>query len=215
MNIHQLSINYIQEQDRILLRINTSAQEELRLWFTRRLTINLLPNVQRIVTQWVASQEAVKSPAISPSATADPQTQQMLAEFKREESLQQSDFKTPYAAQPKAFPLGPEPLLVTEMNITPLPTGQLQMSFTEKLPLPDGSANPKPRGFSVALEQKLVHGFLHLLLQAVGVSQWSVAALAAPQAEPALPGEASSDEGSGSGGSGSSGGSGGRPKYLN
>jgi hypothetical protein len=206
MNIHQLSVNYIQEHDRILVRINTTAGEELRLWFTRRLTLGLQPMLQKIVAEWVAKQEAVKSAAISPTAAADAQTQQMLSEFKREESLQQSDFKTPYKA-PNALPLGPEPLLVTEISVTPLPSGQLQLSFNEKLPLDNGQPNPNPRGFRVALEQKLVHGFVHLLEKAVSTSQWAGhTAVALAAAEPSLPGEGNSGGGPGGGE---------RPKYLN
>ena len=36
MNIHQLSVTYLPEQDRILARVNTTAGEEMRLWLTRR-----------------------------------------------------------------------------------------------------------------------------------------------------------------------------------
>lgn len=203
MNIHQLSVNYIQEHDRILVRINTTASEELRLWFTRRLTLNLLPMVQKIVAEWVAKQEAVKSPAISPTATADAQTQQMLAEFKREESLQQSDFQTPYKA-PQSLPLGPEPLLVTEISVNPLPSGQLQLSFSEKLPLDNGQPNPNPRGFRVALEQKLVHGFVHLLDKAAENSQW-MPATTSPSVASAAPAQEDDEPTSRKD----------RPKYLN
>jgi hypothetical protein len=202
VNIHQLSVNYIQEHDRILVRINTTASEELRLWFTRRLTLSLSPMLQKIVAEWVAKQEAVNSKTISPTAAADAQTQQMLAEFKREESLQKSDFQTPYKA-PNALPLGPEPLLVTEISVTPLPSGQLQLSFNEKLPLDSGQPNPNPRGFRVALEQKLVHGFVHLLDKAVATSQWTGTSLIAATPEADIPG----DENTGGGGE--------RPKYLN
>lgn len=200
MNIHQLSVNYLQEHDRILVRINTTASEELRLWFTRRLSLDLMPMLQRIVAEWVAKQEAVKSPMIAPTAAADAQTQQMLAEFKREESLQKSDFQTPYKA-PNILPLGPEPLLVTEVGVTPLPSDQLQLSFKETLPLDNGQPNPNPRGFRVALEQKLVHGLVHLLEQALTTSQWRGSSVAASP-ETALPGE------------GNTGGSE-RPRYLN
>lgn len=201
MNIHQLSVNYIQEHDRILVRINTTAGQELRLWFTRRLTLGLMPMVEKIVAQWVAMQEAVKSPLTTPTATADAQTQQLLADFKREESLQTSDFQTPYKA-PNALPLGPEPLLVTEISVTPLPSGQLQLSFNEKLPLDNGTAPPNPRGFRIALEQKLVHGFVHLLQKAVASSQWASGATTATHAEPTLPGEGNTGGGE-------------RPRYLN
>ncbi len=201
MDIHQLSVNYIQEQDRILVRINTTADQELRLWFTRRLTLDFMPMTQRIVAEWVAKQETVKSPLTMPAASADAQTKSLLADFKREESLQKSDFHTPYKA-PNALPLGAEPLLVTEISITPLPSGQLQMAFNEKLPLNNGQPHPNPRGFRVALEQKLVHGFVHLLQKAVDTSQWASASAVAAQ-PPTLPGD------------GSMNGGGERPRYLN
>ncbi len=167
MNIHQLSINYLQEHDRILVRINTTDAAELRLWFTRRLTLGLYPLLTKIVAQHVATQEAIGSPYISPSATADPSTQQLLAEFKKQEHLQKSDFQTPFKGQPSQLPLGAEPLLVTEVNMTPLPKGQMQLVFSEKLP-----DVTKPRSFKVALEANLTHGFMHLLDKAIEVSLW-------------------------------------------
>ena len=185
MDIHQLSVNYQQEQDRILMRINTTAGEELRLWFTRRLSLHLLPLLGKIVADQVAKLDAVKPGHISPSATADAQTKQMLVEFKREELLQKSDFATPYKELPNKLPLGSKPLLVTEVNVTPLPTGQLQLKFNEKIPGQD-----TPRGFQVSLEQNLVHGFLHLLNKAVDTSQWKQAVGVAMLAvEARLPGE--------------------------
>jgi hypothetical protein len=202
VNIHQLSVNYIQEHDRILIRINTTDAKELRLWFTRRLTLGLQPMMQKIVAEWVAKQEAVKSPLTSPTAAADAQTQAMLADFKREESVQQSDFKTPYKP-PNALPLGPEPLLITEVSVTPLPSGQLQMAFNEKLPLDNGQPSPNARGFRIALEQKLVHGFVHLLDKALDASQWAGSVgIAVAANEPALPGEGNPGGGE-------------RPRYLN
>jgi hypothetical protein len=200
VDIHQLSVNYVQEHDRILVRINTTGSEELRLWLTRRLSLGLQPMLQKIVADWVAATEAVKSPSTAPTTTADAKTKQLLAEFKREESLQKPDFQTPYKP-PQALPLGPEPLLVTEVTVKPLPSGQLQMAFSEKLPQGDGQISSNPRGFRVALEQKLVHGFVHLLDKALAISQWAGSSFAA-HPEPALPGEgnAGGDE---------------RPKYLN
>ncbi len=195
MNIHQLSVNYVQEHDRILLRINSSTGEELRLWFTRRLTLNLWPMLTRIVTEETVKQEAVKQPGLAPVISADEETRKMVAEFKKEENLQNSDFKTPYKDQPAALPLGPDPLLVTEMNIAPLPNGQLQLSFSEKLP---GVQNP--RGFQVSLETQMTHGLVHLLERALQTSLW----LELPGAQPAAPAPAVAEEPAGD-----------KPKYLN
>jgi hypothetical protein len=194
MNIHQLSVNYIGEQDRILVRINTTAGEELRLWFTRRLTLGLWPLINRIVAEHVVKQEAAQSPGIAPLAAADDETKKMLADFKKEETLQKADFKTPYKEQPAALPLGPEPLLVTEINITPLGTGQIQLNFQEKLP-----GMPQPRGFQMALEPQLTHGLMHLLERALSQSQWNELP---GQTAPAGP---STDEANAAG----------KPKYLN
>jgi hypothetical protein len=196
MNIHQLSLNYISEQDRILVRINTTAGEELRLWFTRRLTLGLWPMLNRIVAEHVAKQAAVDPASIVPTANADDQTKKMLAEFKKEETLQKADFKTPYKDAPAALPLGADPLLVTEVNIAPLPSGQLQLNFSEKLP---GVTNP--RGFQMALESQLIHGFVHLLDKSIALSQWTQAGggAAQPEAAKAADEAAASD----------------KPKYLN
>ncbi len=196
MNIHQLSVTYLQEQDRILARINTTQGAELRLWLTRRLTLGLSPLLAKIVAQHIAKQEAITSPHISPTTAADTLTQQMLVEFKKAESLEKADFTTPFKDAPAQLPLGAEPLLVTEVNVTPLPNGQLQMVFNEKLP-----DVPQPRGFQIALEANLIHGFVHLLDKALAASQWAEGAqLAAPHALGSLPGEDAA---------------GSKPRYLN
>jgi hypothetical protein len=197
MNIHQLSVNYLQEHDRILARINTTDGAELRLWLTRRLTMGLMPLLNKIVTEQVAKQEALKSPHISPASAADARTKALLTEFKKEESLQKSDFKTPFKDLAAQLPLGAEPLLVTEVNVTPLANGQLQMAFSEKLP-----DTPNQRSFQVALEANLIHGFVHLLEKALAASQWTQGLpIAGPAANERLPGE--------------SGGGSEKPKYLN
>lgn len=167
MNIHQLSVNYLQEHDRILMRVNTTNAAELRLWFTRRLALGFAPLLTRLVTQHTATQEAAQSQYISPLATSDTATQQMMADFKKQEHLQKSDFQTPFKDQPNQLPLGGEPLLVTEVNITPMPSGQMQLVFSEKLP--DVS---QPRSFTMALEANLTHGLLHLLDKAIATSLW-------------------------------------------
>ena len=49
MKIHQLSVNYLAEQDRILMRVNTAASEEMRLWLTRRLMLGLWPLLSKLL----------------------------------------------------------------------------------------------------------------------------------------------------------------------
>ena len=163
MKIHQLSVNYLPEQDRILARINTAASEEVRLWLTRRLMLGLWPLLSRLFTQHLLKLEA----AGSSLQAADEDLKKMLADFRKEQFLQEADFETPYDENQAALPLGAEPVLVTDVDASPLPSGRLRLSFNERLP---GTA--EPRSFHLELDPKLMQGLMHLLEQALARSQW-------------------------------------------
>jgi len=163
MNIHQLSVRYLEAQDRILVRVNTREGTEMRLWLTRRLTLALWPTLNRAVVEHAARQEDLGS------QQRDEVSKKILADFRREAVLQETDFATPYqdAALPASWPLGTEPLLVTEVRITPEANGPLKIAFNEQLPEQDN-----PRGFQVELAPPLVHGLVQLLERALHLSAW-------------------------------------------
>ncbi|MDD5029447.1 MAG: hypothetical protein PHH58_08115 [Rhodoferax sp.] len=160
MKIHQLSINYHPEQDRVLVQISTQAQEMLRVWFTRRMLLQFLPQLTQQVSQAEVSKAQLGS--------ADDSTKQMLMAFKKQASLAQGDFKTPFQAQAKSFPLGPEPLLATTLQMVPMADGNLQIGFHEKL-------GATPRNFQINLDTALLHNMIHLLEAALQTSGWSLA----------------------------------------
>ena len=172
MKIHQLSVTYLAEQDRILVRINTASAEEMRLWLTRRLLLGLWPLLSRLMTRHLLKLEA----AGTSLDTADEDLKKMLADFRKEEFLRDADFDTPYQENQSALPLGDEPLLVTDVDAAPLPNGRLRLSFNERPPGTD-----KPRSFQMEMEPKLMQGLMHLLDQALARSQWREA-FGAPQA---------------------------------
>jgi hypothetical protein len=163
MKIHQLSINYLPEQDRILARINTAASEEVRLWLTRRLMLGLWPLLSRLLTQHLLKLEA----AGSSLEAADEGLKKMLTDFRKEQFLQEADFETPYDENQAALPLGADPVLVTDVDASPLPSGRLRLSFNERLP-----GGSEARTFHVELDPKLMQGMMHLLEQALTRSQW-------------------------------------------
>jgi hypothetical protein len=180
MKIHQLSVNYLAEQDRILVRINTSGAQEIRIWLTRRLMLGLWPLLSKILTKHMLQLEA----AGTLLDTADEELKKMLTDFRKEEFLKQADFDTPYQERSVTLPLGEEPLLVTDVDAAPLPSGRLRLTFHEKPPSED-----KPRNFQLELDPKLMQGLMHLLEQALARSQWReplggpVSAGSAPAAE--------------------------------
>lgn len=166
MNIHQLSVAYHLDQDRILVQINTQAGEALRLWLTRRLVLNLLPTLNQTASRVTSSS--------TPMASQDELGQKMLMEFKKQASVSQADFKTPFKSEAADFPLGVEPLLVTHMQMMPVGQGALQIGFEERLSTPNN-----PRGFKITLESSMLLSFIHLFETAIRTSQWGLL----PQAE--------------------------------
>jgi hypothetical protein len=164
MQIHQLSVTYQAEQDRVLLRIGSTGGEEMRLWITRRLMLGLWPLLGRLQTEQVLNAE----PAGTALHAADDELRRMLAEFRQEESLLRADFDTPFQDKPN-LPLGAEPLLATDVDAVPLPNGRLRLAFNERSSPPEGG---KPRGFQLELDAAMIHGLMHLLEQALASSGW-------------------------------------------
>ena len=167
MNIHQLSVTYLPEEDRILARINTTAGEEMRLWLTRRLMVGLWPLLSKVMTGHLLRLEA----AGTSLETASDELKTMLADFRKQEFLQSADFDTPYKEEEATLPLGEEPLLVTDVDAAPLPNGRLRLSFNENRPS-KVEPRPEPRKFQMEMEPRLMQGLLHLLEQALVQSRW-------------------------------------------
>ncbi|MBA4328707.1 MAG: hypothetical protein C0428_10810 [Polaromonas sp.] len=179
MNIHQVSVSYVQEQDRLLIRINGKEGGELRAWVTRRMGLALLPILGQTTTDQISKVAAAAVAAALPGVSAEDQRSQALAAFETEAALRSGDFETPYQPRedaPVEPLLGPEPLLLTEVKVTLLGSGQLRLQMFEKLP--DQEA---VRNFQVMMDPQLSNALLHLLHQSVNASQWlELPALAAP-----------------------------------
>ena len=159
-----MSVTYLPEQDRILMRINTREAEEMRMWLTRRLMVGLWPLLTRLLTEHLLKLEDAGTSLTS----ADEALKKMLTDFRKEEFLSKADFDTPYQEGAARLPLGEEPLLVTDVDATPQPGGPLRLSFNERPP----GGEDKPRSFNLEMEPKLMQGLMHLLDQALRQSQW-------------------------------------------
>lgn len=165
MQIHQLSVTFQAEQDRLLLRVNSTSGEELRLWLTRRLMVGLWPLLTRLQTEQLLRADPGGLAALD---STDEDLRRMVTEFRKEEFLQNADFDTPYQDKSN-LPLGRDPLLVTDVDATPLAKGRLRLSFNERASV---AGAERPRGFQVEIDQRLTQGLMHLLEQALVRSQW-------------------------------------------
>lgn len=179
MNIHQVSVSYVQEQDRLLIRINGKEGGELRAWLTRRLTLALLPVLSQTSTEQISKVAAAAVAAALPAVSAGDPRGQAVAAFETEAALRSGDFETPYQpveGAPVEPLLGPEPLLLTEVKVTLLGSGQLRLQLFEKLP-----GQEAVRNFQVMMDPQLSNALLQLLHQSVNGSQWLLLpALVAP-----------------------------------
>lgn len=181
MNIHQVSVSYVQEHDRLMIRINGKDGGELRAWLTRRLALALMPLLGKMATDQI---QKIASPADA-AASLEDRRGQLLTAFQKEASLRTGDFETPYrepASPTNDLPLEPEPLLLTEIKFTMMSNDQLRLQLFEKLP-----GREAVRNFQVMMDAQLSNGLLQLLHQGLKSSQWlDVPAVLTPAADLAL-----------------------------
>ena len=159
MNIHQLSVSYDERQDRLQLKLNTQDGQEFRFWLTRRMAIRLLPAMEQSIVRLEAAQPGV--------AATDVPTQHMLTELKRDAFLETADFSTPYAAEPRQLPLGDEPLLITDAQLSLQAHGALQVIFQKK-------TAEATQSCQLNLQTPLVHGMIHLVRQCMAKADWAL-----------------------------------------
>lgn len=167
MDIRQFSVLYILDQDRILVRINSGAGEEVQMTLTRHMTLRLWPMLNRVVIDHLAIPADAKTDGYVDLAAMGNRSREILADLRRQEVAEKADFKTPYRNDTTHRPLGDTPLLVTEVNLTPKTDGVLQMNFKEILKEPASN-----RGFQLDMAADMVFGVIQLFHHALEQSQW-------------------------------------------
>jgi hypothetical protein len=166
MRLHQIKIDYVSEQDRLLMQLATSDANEVRLWMTRRFVKVLWPLLIKL------AEEA--SPRIR--TQADPEARLALLNLEHEEAMARADFSKPYDDATRAMPLGSEPLLLARIQTGHDSTGQ-----------PVVAMHPvEGQGVTLTFDSVLLHSVCRLLQAAVQKSDWDMElklpSLAPPQA---------------------------------
>lgn len=168
MRLHQLKLDFIPEQDRLLLRVSTDNQLEVRLWLTRRALRLLWP----LLLQMVRS-----SPEIARQSNAE--ARDALVAMQHERALSRADFAKSFDELPREMPLGAEPILVARMKTRRDDKDNQILSL-----LPQ-----QGQGIHLTLDNTLLHSFCKLLQNAVAKSDWDV-----PLELPSLAAQPSGDE---------------------
>ena len=153
MRLHQIRIDYNQEQDRLLLRISTDDGSELRFWLTRRFVKGLWPALMKIA-ETVGEARAQHDPGI----------RKAMLEFEHDKAVRQADFATPYKSAATNLPLGAEPLLVTRLRAQPDGRGNTVLALHPT----------QGQGMDLAMDAMLLHSFTRLVQGAVGKTDWDI-----------------------------------------
>ena len=103
--LSQIQISFSATEDRLLLRISTTDEEEFRFWITRRFTYHLFP----LMLETIQAIPDVASQRNEASRDA-------VMDFQREQATQGADFSTPFSqkTQKTVYPLGEQAVLVAK-----------------------------------------------------------------------------------------------------
>jgi hypothetical protein len=153
MRLHQLKLDFIPEQDRLLLRVSTESQIEVRLWLTRRALRLLWP----LLLQMLRS-----SPEVA--LQSNPQARDALVGMQHEQALRQANFGDPFKEAPREMPLGTEPILVVRIQANKDDRGNQVLGL-----LPQ-----QGQGIHLTLDNTLLHSLCKLLQNAVAKSDWDI-----------------------------------------
>ncbi len=163
MRLQQLKIDYVAEQDRLLMLISASESVEVRMWLSRRFVKLLWPLLVKL------AEEASPRIRTQPS----PEARKALLGIEHEQAVQKADFSKPYEESTRSMPLGEAPLLLARIQ-----TGH------------DANGHPvlavhpaEGQGVTLTLDPVLLHSVCRLLQAAVKKSDWDME-LKLPGSEP-------------------------------
>lgn len=177
MQVHQFQVSYVAEQDRLLVRMNSTAGDEQGLWLTRRLMLDLFPHLDK---------------AVHELSLSDPQTvghdgaaEGAVRAHQQAETLGQSDFQTPYQ---EASPDAGGPLLVTAAHYQLLNKHEMSLRFDEAC-----QGQIETRTVEIHMVSETALALLHVLRLGLQASGWGISGANQTDTQSALPTQASMD----------------------
>ena len=103
--LRQLNVSYSATEDRLLLKVSTSDNQEYRAWCTRR-----------FVRLWLDRLEALFESEVAEKQVVPAEARRDVAELQHRTSVSEQAFQKPYEAEPSDYPLGESGLLLTKLS---------------------------------------------------------------------------------------------------
>jgi len=151
--LHQLTMTYTPEQDRVLLRIGTSENTEYQLWLTRRF----------VKVMWGALVQTVgMDPEIKKDLTPD--VRDAVIAMDHQEQVQSSDFAQSHAEENVNLTSNTGPLLVVGGNVKPVNGNLTRINFKTS----------NGMGIEFGLNKQLLHALCHMMITSAQKAEWDL-----------------------------------------
>lgn len=144
MQIRQLQVVQDTVQDRLMLRVATQGNEELRVWFTRRFLREIWPHLATMLATHL-------KPPAQPAGKAD-------------NPAQQPSFEQPFRDDNVTYPLGATPLLASESRLSATTEGSAQLTLKEG----------RERSFNLNLNGELLQALCAMLRVSAQKAGWDL-----------------------------------------
>ncbi len=195
--LHQLTVKYVPTEDRLLLRIGTTAKTEYRLWLTRRFVAALWPSLggqladtadlEGVLRRAPSAPPALGSAAAQPGAAPAedvpaplplvlPEVRDAVLGMEHQTALQESNFTKGHDEDNVDLTANTGPMIVNGAKVKPWDGTRLVLGLTTL----------NGMNVTVTLDKKLLHGFCHMIVSAAEKAGWDLnLAVGDPSAAPA------------------------------
>jgi len=151
--LKQIQIAFAPLEDRLLLRISTSGNEEFRFWITRR----YLKVLWRVITKIL-----IENPQIRTQSSEE--AQRSVLSFQHEKAVQEADFSTAFDESGQTLPLGGTPVLLSRIQSKRGSDGGTVICLHPE----------KGQGVEIAVNDSILHALSRLVIQAVAQTDWDL-----------------------------------------
>ena len=153
--LHQLNISHNAKEDRLLLRVSTSAGEEFRLWLTRRYTGLLMGVINK----------EMDARGGAPAVAGNKETTKMIKDGALEKKYEEK--------QVSDYPLGENGVLAFRINTRTLEDGVLVLEL-----MPE-----KGKGLTLNMNKSLLYMFHNILTQGITQAKWALQTEVSPSSK--------------------------------
>jgi len=160
--IHQIQFQFLAVEDRLLLKMNTTSNEEFRFILTRRFVSLLYPILSKILDTNISNTHANKQDSITNNQPTEHAHQEIVNQ-QQQDTIKNADTSLPYQSNGLIQPLGTQPILLANIS-THVEDNNVKLSLTPK----DG------QGISFIIDQNLTHLLRNLLLESLKFADWQL-----------------------------------------